>query len=133
MHYDGPNADLVNEVLDVFLSARLLSATGAPEDRPDVHILTDIGQAARIGVDDVFAVDPAREAENDLEYTWGDLLDNLVAEMIYTSDWYIWKNRHQAAWKKLVEPFGRATLDHFRGRVPDDFVGHVAEEVADVL
>ena len=33
----------------------------------------------------------------------------------------------------LAWPFGRATLDHFRGRVAEEFVGHIAEEVGEVL
>jgi hypothetical protein len=133
MHYDGPNVELVNEVIDFFLGSRLLSAVGGSEDRPCVRILTDISQAAAIGTDNVFAVDSGEDSEEDLEYTWGDLLDNLAAELIYTSDWYEWQRQHQIAWEKLAWPFGHTTLEHFRWRVPGEFVGHVGEEVWDVL
>src|SRR4051812_49019683 len=128
MRYAGPNAELVNAVIDFFLGSRLLSALGDPEDRSDVHIFADIFRAATIGMEDSFAVDSPGESAEDLEYSWGDLLDNLTAEMIYTSEWYEWQKQYQTDWEKLAWPFGHTSLEHFVGRVPDKLVGHVAEE-----
>jgi hypothetical protein len=133
MRYDGPNAELVNEVIAFFLGNRLLSAAGGSDDRPDVRVLSDINQAAAMGTDNVFAVASGDGAEEDLEYTWSDLLDNLTAEFIYTSDWYEWKRQHHTAWEKLAWPFRHTTLEHFQGRLPREFIGHVGEEVWDVL
>lgn len=129
MRYDGPNATLVNEVIDFFLSDRLLASVGGPEDRADVRILNDIHQVIAIGRDEIFPVDPGGGADEDFDYYWGDLLENLSAEMIYTSEWYEWKKQYRTEMEKLDWPFNHTTSDHFRGRVPDECLGHVAEEI----
>jgi len=133
MDYDGPNAALVNEVIGFFSGDRLLAGADGHGLRRGVRTLTEIEKAVAINTEETFAVDSAGESDEDFEYSWGDLLDNLAAELIYTSEWYRWKKEHKSAWDKLAWPFSHTSLRHFRGRVPDEFVGHVAEEVWDVL
>jgi len=149
--YKGPNAALVNEVVDLWFSNRLLSAYGPPEQRPALKIVTDIGWVIANAKDTIFPVDPAGEAEEDFDYYWGDLLSNLTAECIYTSEWYEWKDEHAAAMRQLDAAFN--VSEHVETRLPanlgvgsrmpewfdreTDVVswvrGYVCEEVGDIL
>ncbi len=133
MRYNGPHAALVNEVIDFFSSDRLLAGGRGGKARPTARVLTDIVKAVAFNTDANFAVDAAGESDEDFQYYWGDLIDNLAAELIYTSEWYGWKKKHKRTWEKLAWPFQNATLEHLRGRVPEEFVGHVFEEVCEVL
>ncbi len=112
MRYNGPHAAHVNEVIDFFSSDRLLAGRRGGKARPTARVLTDIVKAVAFNTDANFAVDAAGESDEDFQYYWGDLLDNLAAELIYTSEWYGWQKKHKRTWEKLAWPFQNATLEH---------------------
>lgn len=114
--YQGPNKDLVDEVLDFAFSDQILRVAPSLSDVPGPPplVLTNMVEALDTagGWGDLadFPVSPKWEwgprgggeaaiprehcAPGDEPLDWQDLLGNLTAHYVWTTAWYDWKKRH---------------------------------------
>lgn len=134
----GEHTALVEEVIDFAFGGRALFATGPAEETPHARITNDLRLAvvANAGDDPISRFRMAaeidvsswgnsellghnmssgenltiREVEDDLSWTWHDLTENLVAELIWTTSWH--KDRDQQHYHDLLfERFIRSSLE----------------------
>jgi hypothetical protein len=124
----GQHTALVEEVLAFAFSGRVLFATGPATDVEDAWITNDLRLAvianagdeaisrfqmapdvdvSAWGNTDLLTHNLARladltlsEAEGDLGWSWHDLMENLVAELIWTSEWH--QDREQQRYHDLL-------------------------------
>jgi hypothetical protein len=114
--YDGPNADLVNEVIAFGFGERVLSSMGPDEIRDDLVIITDVRRAIELAADQEeesqIAIDPAvmrrmmnvDEWDGDFSLCWQDLSGHMVADHIWNGRWNDWEQVHGHTLKKIY-PF----------------------------
>src|SRR5438046_1365995 len=124
----GEHTPHVEEVIDFAFSGRVLFATGPAEDTEDAWITNDlrIAVVANAGDEAIsrFRMAPevdvsgwgntellghnlasgddltVSEVEGDLGWGWHDLMENLVAELIWTAGWYL--DRDQQRYHDLL-------------------------------
>lgn len=112
----GEHTPLVEEVIDFAFSRRVLFATGPAEEIEDALIINDLRLAVVANAGDEaisrFRMAPEvdvsdwgntellghnlasgdnltiSEVEDDLSWSWHDLMENLVAELIWTAEWH---------------------------------------------
>ena len=137
--YDGPNADLVNEVIEFAFSDRVFSSVGPDERWGSLMIVTDIRRAVDAaggrGPESQFAVERAAMHElmnlqdlsgYELELNWYDLQARLLAKYIWTSRYYPWSKEHEEELRVLQSMGMRLTandpwllFEHLKKRLPE--------------
>jgi hypothetical protein len=116
--YNGPNAELVNELIAFAFSEQPLSSVGPDEVRDDVVIITNVRHAldGAVGTNDELdvAIEPAtmRRLMNsddpdydDCRLSWLDLKENLAGEYIPSRFSVNLKTSHKAALERILPLF----------------------------
>lgn len=137
MSYDGPNAELVREVFQFAFSDVPFSARGSEEQDPELLIINDMRRADDaangVGKEGLFQLQPEIckkllnretlvEGQDDL-FTWFDLLENMVAECIWTSHWHEWVKDHEQSWKVFQQLDTRYLIRHLSRLLPEGAPG----------
>ena len=127
IRYDGPNAELVNEVIEFAFSDRVFSSVGPDERRGSLMIVTDIRRAVDVaggrGPESQFAVE---WDEDEVELNWYDLQSNLLAKYVWTSKYYPWSEEHESELRVIQSMGMKLTVEgpwvlfeHLKERLPD--------------
>jgi hypothetical protein len=139
LNYEGPNADLVNEVIRFALGDDVFGWSGPNGMVGSTTIVSDMRRAvdAAGGAGPVGNIPIERRAMQRLmnmeelsdDYrtlTWHDLKANLVAKLIWRTEWYEWKKQHPAAARTIASVAVRWTADsplpvyeHLLTRLPE--------------
>jgi hypothetical protein len=132
-HYDGPNAGLVNEVIEFAFGDRVFSASGPDERRESVLLISDMRRAVSADggqePENYFPVERAAMqalmnstnlSDDDLQFNWQDLRSNQIAKLIWTTQYYEWRKAHSEALRcvqSLDRDNPRPLFDHLVARL----------------
>ena len=141
LNYEGPNSDLVQEVLDFAFSTRVLSGAAATND--SITITTDMVRAVNAAG---FASDESKinvgygsgkillpetwPYDGEVEWIategWGNLRVDLGLAYIQTKGWYAWSKMHKSEIDKFLsltlkwnEDTPMPLLYHLESRLPE--------------